>query len=362
MAGAGARRTIPKVTTYDEVMPQLSLDGRMGEGGGQVLRTALGLALATGRGFRIHDIRGGRRKPGLLRQHLTAVRAAAAIGAARVEGAELGSSTLEFEPQGLAAGRYAFDVGSAGSAGLVLQAVLPGLLAASGRSVLEVTGGTHNRAAPPFEVLDRALLPLLRRMGAEVELTMVYPGFEPAGGGVYRLEVTGPACLGPLELVEPGVVESMHLTVWLSRLPRHIAEREVAEVRRRPGFEQVTVEILEVEATGPGNALALELGFARHAVVIAGFGARGVPAEQVAGAAAREAKGLLRSSAAVDVHLADQLLVPLALAGGGSFTTVAASSHATTNAAVIERFLPVTVRFESLAKDLWRATVSPRVG
>ncbi len=335
----------------------LEIDGRMGEGGGQVLRTALGLSLVTGRAFRIDGIRGGRRRPGLLRQHLTAVRVCAEIGAARVEGAELGSTTLTCEPTRLQPGRWTAEVGSAGSAGLVVQAALPGLLAATGSSVLEVTGGTHNRGAPPFEFLDLALWPVLRRMGAELSLEMTQPGFEPAGGGHYRLEVTGGQPLEPLELEDRGPLEAARAIVWLSRLPGHIVERETDELRRRLDGMELDVEVREVEASGPGNAVVMVLDFRHVTDVVTGFGVRGVPAERVVAGVIREVKRRLRSNAAVGPHLADQLLVPLAMAGGGSFTTLDPTTHSTTNARVIERFLDVRIEIDSLARELWRVTV-----
>ena len=161
----------------------LTIDGSVGEGGGQILRTALALALVTGTPFRIHAIRARRRKPGLLRQHLTAVNAAATVGGASTDGASLGSRELTFRPGRITPGEYRFAVGTAGSTGLVLQTVLPPLLLASGPSTVTVEGGTHNPGAPPFDFLARVFLPLLRRMGAHVEARLDRPGFYPAGGG-----------------------------------------------------------------------------------------------------------------------------------------------------------------------------------
>jgi RNA 3'-terminal phosphate cyclase (ATP) len=225
--------------------------------------------------------------------------------------------------------------------------------------VLEVTGGTHNRAAPPFEFLDLALLPLLRRMGAEVRLEMTRPGFEPAGGGRYRLEVAGGRTLEPLELSERGGLASTHAVLWLSKLPRHIVDREADELRRRLEGADLTVEVKEVEADGPGNAVVVVLGFEHVTDVVTGFGVRGVPAETVVAGVVREVKRRLRSDAAVGPHLADQLLVPLAMAGGGAFTTVDPTTHTSTNARVIERFLDVRIGIESVARELWRVTVVP---
>src|SRR5262245_60443308 len=166
------------------------IDGSQGEGGGQILRTALALSLVTGAPFRVEKIRAGRQKPGLLRQHLTAVTAAVEIGGAAVEGATLGSRELSFRPGSVRPGAYRFAVGTAGSAALVLQTVLPALLTATGPSTVVVEGGTHNPHAPPFDFLALAFLPLLARMGARAQATLDRPGFYPAGGGQLTVEIT----------------------------------------------------------------------------------------------------------------------------------------------------------------------------
>ncbi|HEY0883453.1 MAG TPA: RNA 3'-terminal phosphate cyclase, partial [Archangium sp.] len=183
----------------------LLIDGSAGEGGGQVLRTALGLSLVTGKAFRIVRIRGGREKPGLLRQHLTCVQAAARLGDAETSGAELGSQELVFQPRRLRAGDFTFAIGTAGSTTLVLQAVLPALLRAPGPVSLAIEGGTHNGLAPPFEFLARSLVPLLTRLGAKLDVSLVRPGFEPAGGGRLEVRVT-PSPLGTLELLSRGAL------------------------------------------------------------------------------------------------------------------------------------------------------------
>jgi RNA 3'-terminal phosphate cyclase (ATP) len=316
----------------------LRIDGAEGEGGGQVIRTALGLSLVTGRPFRLVNIRGRRERPGLLRQHLTAVEAAARIGGARVEGARLRSSELLFAPATIRPGDYAFDVGTAGSATLVLQTVLPALLVASAPSRVTVHGGTHNPLAPPFDFLARVFAPALARMGARVNLTLLRHGFHPAGGGEVRMEVA-PAPLAPLHLLERGRVLRRRAVALVSNLPLSIAERELDVV----GWEER--EARPVESDGPGNVLLLHAEAEHASELVAGFGEKGVPAERVAGRAATEMSRYLDAGVPVGEHLADQLLVPLALAGGGSFRTLPLSSHALTNAALVARFLPV--RFET---------------
>ena len=182
----------------------ITIDGSRGEGGGQVLRTSLALSLATGAPFRIEGIRAQRPKPGLLRQHLTAVQAAAAVGRARVEGAVAGASALTFSPDGVHAGEYAFSIGTAGSATLVLQTILPPLLVAGGRSVVTLEGGTHNPWAPPFDYLERVFLPVVNRLGPRVAVTLERHGFYPAGGGRFTITIEPAPRLARLDLCDRG--------------------------------------------------------------------------------------------------------------------------------------------------------------
>src|SRR5262245_11938020 len=171
----------------------LTIDGSVGEGGGQILRSALSLSLVTGTPFRIDNIRGNRRKPGLLRQHLTAVEAAAAVGGAEVQGAVIGGGTLVFRPGHVRPGRYAFSVGTAGSATLVLQTILPALVTARSPSEVRIEGGTHNPLAPPFDFLAEVFLPLLERSGVRARATLERHGFHPAGGGSLSVTIEPPS-------------------------------------------------------------------------------------------------------------------------------------------------------------------------
>ncbi len=336
----------------------LDLDGRTGEGGGQILRSALTLSVITGRPFRIRHIRAGRRKPGLLRQHLTAVRAAARVGQATVTGAELHSGAITFAPSGRLSGEWRFAVGSAGSATLVAQTVLPALLGAAEPSSVTVEGGTHNMSAPPFEFLERAFLPLLRRMGAGVEASLERAGFYPSGGGELTLRVRPAPALAPLALDEGGELRRVRVEAMVAGLPRSIAQREVAAVSRQLAVRPEDLAVTELPAAwGPGNVVFVTVERAHVTEVFTGFGRRGVRAEQVGLEAAGEAKRYLDSGAAVGGHLADQLLLPLALAGGGSFTTVAVSRHLETNAWVIEQFLPLAVAMRTDARGRCRVEV-----
>jgi RNA 3'-terminal phosphate cyclase (ATP) len=331
----------------------------MGEGGGQVLRTSLGLSLVTGQPFRIEKIRAGREKPGLMRQHLTAVRAAAAVGGAKLSGDEIGSRTLVFEPGPVRPGEYEFAVGTAGSTTLVLQTILPAMIVASGPSRLVLKGGTHNPWSPPFDFLKKAFLPLLARMGAAVTVELVRPGFYPAGGGEFTVEIQ-PAPGGrlrPLELLDRGEPVSRHATAIVAKLPDHIAERELKVVQKKLGWSgtaalgcgpqtSLTVQRAD-ESAGPGNIVLLEIASQHVTEVFTGFGELAVRAEAVAHKAVDEARAYLAAGVPVGQHLADQLLIPLALSavegGGGKFRTLPPTRHTTTNIDVIQKFMDVTV-------------------
>lgn len=337
----------------------LEIDGATGEGGGQVLRTSLSLSMVTGTPIRITRIRSLRKRPGLRRQHLTAVRAAAEICGARLRGAELGATELRFEPGPVVPGRYRFAVGTAGSTTLVLQTVLPPLLTAPGPSELVVAGGTHNPQAPPFPFLADAWLPLVERMGPRLTATLERPGFFPAGGGRIRLAVEPCEKLRGFELLRRGKVLERSATALVARLPRHVGERELREVARRASWDRSELHLEEVrDSDGPGNALVLELRCRELTEVFTGFGQLRVAAETVASRAIREMKRYLKAEVAVDEHLADQLLLPLALAGGGAFTTLPLSRHATTQIEILGHFLDVPVDVEEI--DSRRRTV--RIG
>lgn len=336
----------------------ITIDGSQGEGGGQILRTSLALSLVTGRPFRMDRIRARRQKSGLLKQHLTAVEAAKTVGRAEVTGATLASQELEFEPGFVTPGNYRFAVGTAGSATLVLQTVLPALLTASGASTLILEGGTHNPLAPPFDFLSLCFLPFVRRMGPSVELELRRPGFFPAGGGRFHARVEPASKLTRLNVLERGSILSRQAHVWLSKLPGHIAERELAVVREELKWqdEECCVETVQ-HPMGPGNALVLAVEAEHVTGVFTGFGERGRSAAEVAKSAVAAARAWLDANVPVDEHLADQLLIPLALAGGGSFRTTQPSLHTTTNVEVIQRFLPVPLQIEQECERVWRVRV-----
>ncbi len=335
----------------------LIIDGSQGEGGGQILRTSLALSLVKSQPIRIVDIRVGRKKPGLLRQHLTAVDAAAEIGRAEITGAAIGSQELTFVPAPgkPASGDYHFSVGTAGSATLVLQTVLPALLTADGRSTLALEGGTHNPFAPPYDFLVKSFLPLIRRMGAKVEAKLERPGFYPAGGGLMTVTIEPAATLTGFDLLERGEITRQSSRVLLSRLPRHIAERELKVIERRLNWPAECLSIEEVTTSpGPGNVVLIEIGSAEVTEVFTSFGQRGVKAETVASRAVQQALDYIAANVPVGEHLADQLLLPLALAGGGMFRTTPPTQHTQTNIEVIKLFLDdVIVSTEQIDASAW---------
>jgi RNA 3'-terminal phosphate cyclase (ATP) len=316
----------------------ITIDGSEGEGGGQVLRNACALALVTGQPFRITNIRGGREKPGLMRQHLTAIEAACTIGNAECEGLAIGAREIVFRPGAIRGGDYHFAIGTAGSTGLVLQTVLVPLLLADGPSRLVLEGGTHNMAAPPFEFIERVFLPVLNRMGPAVAARLVRHGFFPRGGGRIEVEIA-PAPLTPVDCLERGALEDVAATALIAGLPFDIAERELKTARKYLDWPDAAFAVRQLpDSAGPGNTLMLEARFAHGTEIVTGFGRLGTSGESLAKTAAQRMAGFLASRAFAGPHLADQLLLPMALAGGGAFTTVKPSQHAHTAADIIALF------------------------
>jgi RNA 3'-terminal phosphate cyclase (ATP) len=287
----------------------ITIDGSQGEGGGQILRTSLALSLVTGQPFRMERIRAKRQKPGLLKQHLTAVEAAKTVGCAEAEGAALSSQTLEFRPGPVTPGNYRFAVGTAGSATLVLQTVLPALLTASGHSTLTLEGGTHNPMAPPFDFLARCFMPLIHGMGPSVELELRRHGFFPAGGGWFHARIEPSEKLSRLDLLERGSIRNRRAKILVSKLPEHVGQRELTVLRDELKWraDECVVEAVQYPV-GPGNAVVLAIETEHVTQVFTGFGERGRPAEEVATSAVEAAKTWLEANVPVDEHLADQLL------------------------------------------------------
>ena len=330
----------------------VTIDGSFGEGGGQILRTSLALSIITGRPIHIERVRAGRKKPGLMRQHLTAVLAAAEICGAEVDGATLRSGALKFRPGRVRGGDYHFAIGTAGSACLVFQTVLPALLCADSPSRVIFEGGTHNPMSPPLDFIARSFLPHLRAMGASVAVALERPGFFPAGGGRFVATIEPWTERVGIDLMEPGAVKARRARALLAQLARSIGARELRVIRDQLGWHarECAIEVLE-RSHGPGNVLVCELERESGVSMVCAFGQKGVPAERVARQAAERTRALLESGAPVCQHLADQLMLPMALAGRGRYLTMPLSLHAQTNREVIGMFLDVDIDVHPLGDN-----------
>lgn len=340
----------------------ITIDGSMGEGGGQVLRSSLALALLTATPLRICKIRAGRARPGLMRQHLVAVQAAACISGAEVSGAELGSSELLFRPGAIRGGDYRFAIGSAGSTTLVCQTVLlPLLLGANEPSRVSFEGGTHNPAAPPFEFLERVFLPQLHRMGARVEVELVRHGFYPAGGGEWSATLQPVERLQRLELLERGAIRAQTARALCAAIPGSVGVRQVDALAAALGWERAACRPQMIERTrGPGNALLASIESEHVTELVTGIGERGVSAEHVAASVASQVSRYLDAEVPVGEHLADQLLLPMALGCGGVFRTLEPSRHCVTQMQLLALFLGVEVTSVQERSDAWRLEVGAR--
>jgi RNA 3'-terminal phosphate cyclase (ATP) len=336
-----------------QAISMLIIDGSHGEGGGAVLRNSLALSAVLGIPIRIESIRSKRSNPGLQAQHLTAVRALARICGATVEGAELGSLALTFKPgSSPRSGEYSWDVskarkgGSAGATTLVFQALLIPLLVADAESRLFLRGGTHVAWSPPFHYLDLVYLPILRRMGIGTTIDIERWGWYPIGGGILTAQISGSgtalSTLRQLQLEQRGPLRRVFGFSAISNLPAHIAERQkrqAEEQLRARGFDP-EIEIVDAPAKGQGTMVFLVAEFEQVRAGFTSLGRKGKPAETVAEEAVEEFLRYYESGAALDQHLADQLILPLALAKGtSSFTTCRITQHLLTNAWIVEQLL-----------------------
>lgn len=320
----------------------LEIDGSVGEGGGQILRTSIALALLTGRPFRLYNIRAGRSKPGLQPQHLMSVQSAATIGQAKLRGASRGSSDLTFEPGAVAAGNYRFDIGTAGATSLVLHTLyLPLALRGGAPSQLTLIGGTHVSTSPCYHFLETTWRRYLELLGLRVSLRMVRPGFYPRGGGQVEAHIQPAARLTGLRLRERGPIRLTGFSA-VAGLPEDIARRQARRTRFRLEQHGLKADIrAETWDGGPGTVLAVIVHTTPVPILFVGLGARGKPAERVADEAVDQVLAYVQAApAAVDFHSADQLVLPLALADGPSEYTVAeVTRHLTTNIDIIRRFI-----------------------
>jgi len=333
------------------------IDGAQGEGGGQILRSSLTLAMCLGRPVRIENIRAGRKKPGLLRQHLTCLRAAQAICDAEVTGDEMGASCVTFRPGKVQSGEYRFAIGSAGSTALVFQTLLLPLLLADGVSELHLEGGTHNGMSPSYDFIAQCFLPVLAKMGARVEVELERYGFYPAGGGAWRARVHPVESLAPLALLDTGRVLSQTAVATSARIPGHVTARELEWVQKKCLWPEASLQQRLVDSVGPGNILSLRVEMEPVTEIFEVVGEKSLSAERVAGRAIQALQQYLSAGVPVAEHLADQLILPLLLGSGGRFNTLKPSSHLLTNIDVIRVWTGVDVQVEPIAGGHWQVVV-----
>jgi len=324
-------------------METVYIDGSTGEGGGQILRTSLALSCITGKALHIDNIRAARRNAGLAKQHLVCVEAARGICDAKCRGAALGSKVLDFQPGFIRSGDYHFDIGSAGSASLVIQAVLPALFLAGQPSTVTVTGGTHNPMAPPFDFLCETFLPAIATAGFQAECRLIKPGFFPAGGGKMTINVqpweenTSRA----IDLCEPLEQPQIYARIYMAKLPAHIAQRQ-KRLLSESGLDLQDIEHVEVtDSAGAGNCVMIRLCSSSRTTVFTAYGMRGKPSQEVVGEVVAQAKDFSAGGAAIDLFLADQLLLYMALSKRGCYATNELSTHLQTNMEIIQKFLPI---------------------
>jgi RNA 3'-terminal phosphate cyclase (ATP) len=328
------------------MMPDLiEIDGSYGEGGGQIIRTSASLSAMTGKPVEIRNVRAGRSKPGLQRQHLTAVRAAAELCGAEVTGADVGASSFRFTPaHPLRAGEYRFDIGTAGATALVAQTVLVPLCHAEGTSRVVITGGTHVPHAPPAEYLATVYVPALRRAGLDLGASYRMSGFFPRGGGRLELETAPAPYTLPLDLTERGKLTSLRAFIVTANLPDHVADRGAAAVEQamKAVGRKVEIEKPAHQSPSTGAAVVLAAECENGYGAFTGLGERGKPIEKVAEEPCRDFMRWWKSGAAVDEHLADQLVLPLCFAHAESrWTTPEVTEHLRTVIWLVRHFLPI---------------------
>lgn len=340
----------------------VEIDGSLGEGGGQVLRTSLALSLMTGRPVRIVNIRAGRKKPGLAAQHLQAVEASRAVCGGHVEGAALGSTEIALAPGDVVPGEYTFEIGTAGAASLVLHTLFLPLALAGGPSELVIRGGTHVAWSPSFHYLRDQWRPALALMGLDVEVEIRKAGYYPKGGGEILARIFHRSEVKPLKLSREPFPDAANVTVVSTRLPEHVARRQTdtaRELLEKAGLE-ASVHVEEYDGVAPGTATHVRIAAGLLGGMFTSLGERGLPAEKVASRCVEQAVAFARSDGAVDKYLADQLVLPLALAEGSSeYTTNEITGHLVTNADVVSRFLPVNIDVVGKKGAPGRVTITP---
>jgi RNA 3'-terminal phosphate cyclase (ATP) len=341
----------------------IQIDGAIGEGGGQILRSALTLSLLTQQPFRIRNVRARRPKPGLRPQHLEAVRAAATVSQAQVEGATSGSQSLMFTPGMVEGGSYVFEIKTAGSAPLVLQTILIPLCITKLDSIVTIKGGTHVPWSPCAEYLEMTWLPALAQMGYDAEVSCHRAGFFPRGGGLLEARIRGGAIPAPMDKLERSALGGFMVHSGFANLPVQIAQRQAKQAQKRlmRWDMPIDVRIIEYDALDRGTVLFILPQFKDGHASFFALGERGKPAEKVANEAVDQLESFLSCGAIVDLFLADQILIPLALAMPSSqFTTPIITKHLLTNAAVIEAFDLAEIKVIGKEGHQGRVEIQPR--
>lgn len=330
------------------------IDGALGEGGGQIFRSSLTLAMSLKQPVVIKNIRAGRSKPGLLRQHLACLRAAQNICDADVVGDELGSMEVMFSPGKVKAGNYCFAVGSAGSTTLIFQTLLLPLAFADSVSDIYFQGGAHNGFAPSYDFIESCFLPVMTKIGFKVDIELEQYGFYPAGGGAWKVRIHPTRELSRLSLLERGALRSQLAIATSSHIPAHITRRELLQVQKKCLWSVDQLQQRLVDSVGPGNIVSLRVESQNITEIIEAVGEKSLTAERVAGRAIKALKAYLNTDAPVGEYLADQLLLPMVLAKGGEFITLAPSQHFLTNVEVIRQFTGVNIRVVKENDTIWR--------
>jgi RNA 3'-terminal phosphate cyclase (ATP) len=327
----------------------IEIDGSYGEGGGQILRTALAFSTILKIPIRVKNIRARRKNPGLGNQHLAAVNALARISGATIEGNKIGSQTLTFIPQEIRPGDYEFKIETAGSVTLLLQTIFLPLCLAQGDSTLTLVGGTHVPWSPPFHYFSQVFLPTLRPMGVSADALIEKWGFYPRGGGRVQLKVNPIDGLKPISLVARGLLKKISGISAIANLPEHVAERQrkqaLKRIRRELKIDPEIAILSDAPSVGQGSFLFLSAEYEGIVVGFSSLGARGKPAEKVADEAVDFLKNYLESDGCVDPHLADQLVPFMALAkGNSSLTTTQMTEHLLTNLWVVAHFMETKIQ------------------
>ena len=332
----------------------VEIDGSFGEGGGQVLRSSLTLALLTQTPFRIRNIRARRKTPGLRAQHLASVRAAVEVGKARVSGDEPGSQELTFEPTGLHPGEYRFEIGTAGACSLVLQTIFLPLTRVDSGSRVEIIGGTHVAWSPTFEYIDEVWLAFMRSLGYLADVELKQAGYYPKGGGRIIAVIQPNGVPHAFETQKPASARDLGGISLSSNLPDHVAGRQRKHMQDRLKGSGVSVEISVKRPPSPGRGSAVFIGsmIKPPTFGFSALGDRGKRAEQVADEAINMLFKFLETEAVLDRFLADQVLIPLALAPARSrFTTEIVTGHLQTNAEIVRKFLEVQITISDKVGD-----------